>query len=292
MSFKISYAQNREDYLIDAFFPNVKKGFYVDIGANDPNLDSVTKIFYTKGWQGINVEPLKSKYNLLKAKRPRDINLNIGIADKDGTLKFREYKGHGLSTFSELMQNEHSNRLNDNVSEFQEYQVKVSTLNDVLTKHKIEHIHFMKVDVEGVEYEVLKGNDWTKYRPELICIEADHIKNDWRPYLAKQKYTEVFHDGLNVYYLRHESMDRLKTFSYPNQFLTGPQLIKWTVKEEFDIITKNYENAISSLKASIVTQDQAYKELNNRYNVLHKQYQESQRAKNLLKGLVKKVLRK
>ncbi len=148
------------------------------------------------------------------------------------------------------------------------------------------------MDVEGLEYEVLKGNDWTKYRPELICIEADHIKNDWRPYLVKQNYTEVFHDGLNVYYLRHESMDRLKTFSYPNQFLTGPQLIKWTVKEEFDAITKNYENAISSLKANIVTQDQAYKELDNGYNALRKQYQESQRAKNMLKGLVKKVLRK
>jgi peptide methionine sulfoxide reductase MsrB len=62
----ISYAQNREDVIIDAFFPDLKKGFYVDIGAADPNYDSVTKFFYEKGWSGINIEPNPQLFKLLE----------------------------------------------------------------------------------------------------------------------------------------------------------------------------------------------------------------------------------
>ncbi len=213
MSFKISYAQNREDYLIDAFFPDIKNGFYIDIGANDPNEDSVTKIFYQEGWNGINIEPLEEKYKLLKSKRKRDINLQIGLSSEPGELTFRVYKGHGLSTFSSEIKTEHTQNQNSNVQDFDDVTVQVDTLKEIQRANNVTHVHFMKVDVEGFEFEVLKGNDWKKYRPELICIEANHIKGeDWRPYLEKQNYTQVFHDGLNAYYLRAESLDRLELF--------------------------------------------------------------------------------
>ena len=61
-----------------SFFPDVEKGFYVDIGGYDPDYDSVTKLFYLRGWHGINVEPQPSGYRLFEEKRNRDINLNIG----------------------------------------------------------------------------------------------------------------------------------------------------------------------------------------------------------------------
>lgn len=89
--YQISYAQNREDIILSGFFDINKKGFYVDIGAFHPEEDSVTKIFYDKGWQGINIEPNPRLYRLFEKSRKEDINLNIGISDKEGELLFREY---------------------------------------------------------------------------------------------------------------------------------------------------------------------------------------------------------
>src|SRR4051812_9289860 len=97
----ISYAQNREDIILNAFFKDIKDGFYIDVGANDPVHESVTKLFYLKGWRGINIEPSENLHRRLLADRPRDINLKLGVSDHDGELKFREYLlGDGLSTFS------------------------------------------------------------------------------------------------------------------------------------------------------------------------------------------------
>ena len=54
---RVTFAQNREDLMLDGILRTVSVGFYVDVGANHPDMDSVTKLFYEKGWSGINVEP-------------------------------------------------------------------------------------------------------------------------------------------------------------------------------------------------------------------------------------------
>lgn len=287
MSFTVSYAQNREDYIIDGFFPDVEKGFYVDVGAYDPDRDSVTKLFYQKGWHGINVEPLKEQYGLLEQKRKKDINLNIGLSSKPGKLTFREYKGGGLSTFSKEVRAEHEQNLTDNVVDYVDRQVKVDTLKNILDEYKVKHIHFMKIDAEGYEYEIIEGGDWKKYRPELICIEANHVKHDWHPILTDNKYRLVFNDGLNEYYLREESLHRKDMFSYPEKMLTGPQLIKWTVQEEIDAIAKNYENGIESLKKGLEQQNNTVLFLTKENQILREKYQDSLRLTKLLKNLLK-----
>ena len=289
MSFKISYAQNREDVIIEGFFTGIGKGFYVDIGANDPDEDSVTKLFYEKGWHGINIEPIKDKFNKLQLKRVNDKNLNIGLSDVPGMLAFREYAGHGLSTFSSEIKREHEKNLNDNVSEYVDVSLSVDTLENILDRYKVKHIHFMKIDVEGFENEVLKGNNWAKYRPELICIEANHIKNDWRPYLLAQNYTLVFHDGLNAYYIRNESMARANTFSYAEHMLTGPQLIKWTVNREFESIIKTYKNDSAILQKNIDDMQEKHLELYKTFKELEETHKRSLLSKQLFSNLIKNL---
>lgn len=215
----VSYAQNREDVLIGAFFEDVKRGFYVDIGANHPTDDSVTKYFYDKGWRGINVEPNSRLFSLLEQSRPRDINVRVGISDKEGKLAIREYEGWyaGLSTFSKDMQKE-----NKSITVYRDIEVDVITLKKLFEDNKTEKINFLKVDVEGYEYNVLISNDWKKYRPELICIEANHTFKDWRSLLKKAKYTEVFFDGLNEYYLAEEVLYREENFSYVKSVIGAP----------------------------------------------------------------------
>ena len=55
----VSHAQNFEDVILNRALEDVESGFYIDIGANDPDIDSVTRYFYEKGWSGIKIEPFK-----------------------------------------------------------------------------------------------------------------------------------------------------------------------------------------------------------------------------------------
>jgi FkbM family methyltransferase len=217
---KVYYSQNREDLLLEAFFPDIKDGFYIDVGAYDPDYDSVTKLFYKKGWSGINIEPQQGRYKKFASVRKRDINLNLGVSDKKGKLTLRAYENGGLSTFSDEIKDSYSDETDPNVQAYEDVTVPVTTLKDVLTKHAPNKIiNFMKVDVEGLEYEVLAGNDWNSYRPQVLCIEANHIVRDWKQLLRKNGYKCVFFDGLNEYYvdMRDKTMAQ---FDYVKHILT------------------------------------------------------------------------
>jgi len=96
-----SYAQQFEDLILYCALKDargVENGFYIDVGANDPTVDSVTKFFYDRGWHGINIEPLPDKCALLIENRPRDINLCVGLGSKRDKIKL--FQADGLSTFS------------------------------------------------------------------------------------------------------------------------------------------------------------------------------------------------
>lgn len=91
-----TYSQFYEDIILLWAFDDVEKGFYIDIGANDPDEMSVTKAFYLKGWNGINIEPQLDKYNSLLEKRQKDINLQIGVGKITGNATL--YLNGGCST--------------------------------------------------------------------------------------------------------------------------------------------------------------------------------------------------
>ena len=219
--------------------------------------------------------------------RPNDINLNFGISNKEGKLKFREYKGiHGLSTFSELSKADYDNlaKTDPRYQDFVETEVEIKTLKNALSSLNVpETIHFMKVDVEGYEYEVLSGNDWDKYRPQVICIEANHIKNDWRPMLAKNKYTFVFFDGLNDYYVANEAKEVKERFSYIETLLPTPILDYRAVG-----IVEYYKNEKLKADAKNVDINNELYVLKHELYVAEEQLRELSRLRGLIKGLFKK----
>ena len=92
-----SYSEYLEDMVLYCALKDVDKGFYIDVGANDPIHDSVTKVFYDRGWHGINIEPLPYKCALLAEKRPRDVNLCVGLGNKRDKLDI--FEADGISTF-------------------------------------------------------------------------------------------------------------------------------------------------------------------------------------------------
>lgn len=261
----VSYAQNREDLILSAFFHDVEEGTYVDVGANSPVQYSVTKYFYDRNWRGVNIEPSKNLFHELQKARLRDTNLNIGVSDNEGTLTLREYpRSDGLTTFSKKLQETYAKNPTGYTEDYQEYEVEVLPLRTILKEHAASHVNFLKVDAEGLEYEVLSGNDWKKYRPEIVCVEANHVLKDWRKILTDNKYTLVFNDGLNEYYLAEESMNRMKNFKYIEMILGRP-----VISHEWDTYLQKIENLEAGMRASRDSLIEQSKELRDTTNKLH-----------------------
>lgn len=202
----ISYAQNGEDVVLARAFAGRSEGFYVDVGANDPTEDSVTRHFYDQGWRGVNIEPQLSYYEALTQARPRDTTLNIGIAARTGTLTLHYVpRAPGMSTFSE----EQAKLLADADYELEQRSLAVRPLDEVLSEHADAEIDFLKVDVEGLEHEVLGGVDWSRWRPRVILVETSPEEEPWERRLLDAGYTRTLWDGINLFFVRDEDAAEL-----------------------------------------------------------------------------------
>jgi FkbM family methyltransferase len=234
-----SYAQNHEDVLLARLFPPGIEGFYVDVGAMDPVLNSVTKMFYDRGWRGVNVEPAVFPFERLQAARPRDVNLNVGASDHEGTLTLYESDPTtGWSTFSETQASEHR----QTGVALVERPVQVLTLAQICEKYVTQTIDFMSIDVEGHEGQVLAGGDWETWRPRVVVVEATEpnttitTHDRWEHILVDANYAFAAFDGLNRYYVRAEDEHLVAGLSTPVNVLD-------------DYIPHKYATQISGLRS-------------------------------------------
>ncbi len=208
-----------EDYVLSYVFEGQKTGFYVDVGANDPNRFNNTRYFYERGWSGINIEPNPDEFAKLVKFRPRDKNYNVGIASAEGTLTFFKAAGRAdpLSTFDQA----DAERLaRDQHVTFTTLQVPVTTLDSLFAKSPPPAISFLSIDVEGFEQQVLESVDLKRYRPAVLCIEATEPTTEKPSYLGWEHvpvaagYLFAMSDGLNRYYVHRDRADLLPRFIY------------------------------------------------------------------------------
>jgi FkbM family methyltransferase len=213
----LSYAQNREDVLLARVLEEIDHGFYIDVGSNDPNTLSVTRAFYEKGWNGINIEPSPFYYSRCSQYRPRDINLETALGATAGEAVFYEIEDTGLSTLSK----EEADRHREANWKVQTRTVKIERLDRVWEHHVKGPVHFLKIDVEGWEKEVLLGADFQVHRPWVILIESVgplstvETHEQWEDILLSQGYNFVHADGLNRFYLAAEHHELTPRFAYP-----------------------------------------------------------------------------
>lgn len=207
-----SYAQKFEDVTLWRALRDVETGFYVDVGAWDPDLDSVTRASSERGWRGINVEPLPSRHAVLQAHRPRDVNLLAALGAAPGTTELFDVKANGLSTLDPA--------LAASAAEVHGYgimrrTVQVLTLAEVCEAYVAGPVHFLKVDCEGAERAVLEGADFTRWRPWVLLVEAldprtlqpNHAA--WEGLLLAAGYRFAWFDALNRFYVAEEHHERL-----------------------------------------------------------------------------------
>ncbi len=213
----ISYAQNFEDVMLHRALRGVEKGFYVDIGAQDPTNDSVTRAFYDLGWNGINVDPARHWFEKLMQERVHDTNLCVAVSDRAGELKFYDVKDTGLSTTNEAYAKRHA----DDGFEVSEYVVPCVTLDEICRQNNVSQIHFLKIDCEGAEAAALRGFSLDSVRPWIIVVEATEPKSevpayeDWQDLLLGHGYHFVYADGLNRFYVADEHIELDAAFVHP-----------------------------------------------------------------------------
>ncbi len=192
---------------------HVENGFYIDIGAQHPRVDSVSRAFYELGWRGIHAEPVSEYVKLLREDRPDEVVLQVLVSDSSGSADFFEIPDTGLSTVSEDIASEHAAR----GFSIRRVEVEKTTLTDVFRQTGHRSIHWLKIDVEGSERAVLEG--WKRHpaRPWVIVIESTlpltqtSIYESWEPCLRGRGYRFVYFDGLNRFYV-HKAHSELRDF--------------------------------------------------------------------------------
>jgi len=206
-----SYSQEGEDMILKRLFDKQKTGFYVDVGAHHPKRFSNTFFFYKKGWSGINIDAMPNSMRLFDKIRPRDINLEVPISDKKQKLKYYMFNEPALNGFSKDLAEKRDGK--DNYKIISERDMETSTLEKILEKNlpSGQEIDFMSIDVEGLDFQVLKSNNWKRFRPKFVLVEVldssiKEIANSKEyKYLAEFGY-EIFAKTVNTVIFQREDV--------------------------------------------------------------------------------------
>lgn len=210
---KKSYSQSGEDMIVNFIFEQLGIDYptYIDVGAFNPYILSNTAFFYKKGCHGINIEPNPTSFKEFTRIRKRDVNLNIGIADKEDYLKYFNFEESALNTFSETEARriiELGKKLTGTL------QIKTRSLVEVLIQYCPQtKPDFMSIDVEGFDAEIIQQTVRQDFfYPIVICVETinyslkgDGSKNkDISIHLEKQGYLLYADTNINSIFVRKD----------------------------------------------------------------------------------------
>ncbi len=246
MSF-ISYAQNFEDVMLWRALNHIQSGCYIDVGAWSPDDDSVTRSFYEYGWRGVNIEPNPTMFKLLQERRNEDINLNVALSDKEQSVELYMVSDlSGLSTIDKA----YFKKIAMDGHDIETIECQAITLNNVWEKAVGEkQVHFLKVDVEGAEEAVIRGNDWKKNRPWIVLVEATYPNSPvptyqaWENLLLQADYIHVYSDGLNRFYVSKEHSELQNSFQLPPNIFDDFKLaIQMKVETDVLNLTQQYKD--------------------------------------------------
>lgn len=175
-----TFSQCGEDAVLSTLLPG--RGFYVDVGAGQPIRGSNTFSFYKRGWRGICIEPLTENVRDLRLIRRRDTIIQALCGDHPGSETIYEYDPYEYSTSDpdrvEALRE-------DGIHPIAIQRIRTLRLLDLNLKTPIEP-SLLSIDVEGKELNVLRGNDWAKFRPSVVCVE------EWSPPLGRSSDISEF----------------------------------------------------------------------------------------------------
>lgn len=260
-----SYAQNFEDVMLRRALQDIEGGFYIDVGAFEPDHHSVSRWFYDTGWNGINVEPNPPIHRRLCRERPRDINLDCAVGGECTQAPFWLVGETGLSSLHPEFQD--GLTAGEIVSKID---VTVLTLDAIVAQYAPDRvIDFLKIDVEGAEADALRGAQLHRNRPRIVVVEATPPMSqepawaDWEPILLENAYRFVWFDGLNRFYVRDEDRARTTWFRLPPCCFDNFRLIESGAVARLQAIeaaSRSQGEEIARLKASLAAEERSVPE--------------------------------
>ena len=291
----ISYSINAEDVLLRRVFADRRTGFFVDVGAEHPVNGNDLFGLYRLGWRGINVEPNPAYFALLVQQRPEDLNLQLFLSDQPADAQpFFIVENTGLSTGDAEQAAIHAGQGTD----VHRVEVRAVTLKQVLDEARPPPIDILKIDVEGFEDRVLRGNDWERYRPSLIMLEATLPNSPVRrqttitAYLEGVGYRFVHHDGLNDFFVEQDFVPPPDCFRAPNVF---DQVVRWdtvALRDTYDDLRDRFtgvehyartlEGERDSLQGERNAMDKALSEADRALDAKQRSLEEKQRSEQRL----------
>ena len=185
---KKSYAMDNEDTAVLNYFKDKKNGFYIDVGCYHPIHRNNTYLLHKKNWSGINIDTSQFSIDLFNHMRPKDLNYNYAISNRNEKIKLFYQKE--LSQLSTTERDQAETVFQGNIKE---KEIQAFTLDEILNRDKYKNtkIDFLDIDVEGADLKVLEGLSFDKFKPELVCVEihAKEIKqSDIYKFLADKNY--------------------------------------------------------------------------------------------------------
>lgn len=175
-----SYSLEGEDLILSRYFSGKRDkttGFFVDVGAYHPTKYSNTYLFYSRGWRGINIDAMPGSMSLFSEMRPGDINLEYAVSSVKSIVDYFSFEEPALNSFNSSLSKDRQQR---GCKLLNTAKISTMTLAEILDSHipPGTTIDFMTVDTEGVDLDVLKSNDWDKYRPEVLVVECSSFKSN------------------------------------------------------------------------------------------------------------------
>ncbi len=244
---------------------HLKDGFYIDVGAGDPLLDSVTAIFYESGWSGINIEPSNVFYERLERLRPRDVNIQLLVSNSETQLNYWEADLQGISSSNSQVVERHTSSGFSGNSRM----VSTTTLASVVAQFAGRRdIHFLKVDVEGSERDVIASIDFSICQPWILVIEATlpltQVPNflEWED-LVVPFYDFVYTEGLNRFYVSKDKQFLADAFQHGPNIFDGFKSFdseKQSLYAERDAAVSERDAAVSERDAAVSERDAAVSE--------------------------------
>ena len=185
---KKSYAMNNEDTAILNYFKDKKNGFYVDVGCYHPIHRNNTHLLHMQNWSGVNIDTSQFSIDIFNFMRPKDLNYNCAISDKNKNIKLFYQKE--LSQLSTIEKGQAESVFQ---GEIKEKEIEAFTLDEILSrdKYKDSKIDLLDIDVEGADLKVLRGLSFDKFKPELVCVEIHEKeieKSDIYNFLIDKNY--------------------------------------------------------------------------------------------------------
>lgn len=220
------YSQDNQDkYLENNIFKGYKNGFYVDVGAHDGvSLNNTLYFEKNNNWTGINIEPIKNVFDKLVSNRPTAINLNCAVSKNDGETDFlcnsasTEMLSGIKDTFDprNLQRLEYENGITGSTTEV----IKVNTkkLETICDENNVSHIHYLSIDVEGAEFEVIQSIDFGKVFIDVIGFENNYYDKSVPiiKYLENKNF-EVINKSLDIFMINKNSVFYKKGFLRPQR---------------------------------------------------------------------------